>query len=219
LLTAFLSLAAISCRDSLGIDDVKVVPADARILPLNLGNQWTFHVTQYNDSGNIINEYDVVHAIISEKLINGEKWYVQDQGSPPPGVTATMTNRPDGLWYEKGTSEFSTDTPYLVVSYPAVLKKRYIVGRFTNTFDKKVYEIYRYAESVNHQLTVPAGNFYCLKFNDILALSDGTIVQEPLNSIYYAPNRGLVKRERFRLNNKNEIFVSEKWELKSYVIK
>lgn len=213
-----LPLLAISCRDSLGIDDVKIVPEDALILPLKVGNEWTYHITQYNDSGVVINQYDLKYVIISEKVINGETWYVQDQGSQPPGVTATMTNRKDGLWYEKGTSEFSKDMPYLVVSYPATLGKEYLVSRYTNSFDKKIYTVFRSAESVNWKLTVPAGNFYCLKYVDKLRLEDGSLVQEPLNVIYYAPNRGLIKRERYSAGE-NDLFISEMWELKNFVVK
>ena len=211
-----LILSLFSCEDAIDIVGPRYeFPEDADIKPLRVGNTWEYYITYFSD-GEASETDSIVHTIVEELNVGGENWYVEDQGYTNPRITLTITNRSDGLWSNHGTMEFSEDEPYKLVEYPARSKTEYIVGRFT--LSGETYEIYRNSEEVKDYIEVPAGRFRCIKYNDRLVTTDGQTVQDPLNILYYSPNYGMVKRERFKTNNFGALIISELWELKEYKI-
>lgn len=198
----------ISCVDSHGLDIYESRAHKADILPLLIGNSWTYGVSLYNEFGDIIEEYEIVYAIMDEVTIADEQWYVQDQGLPAPGVKTYLVNRSDGLWQKSNINS----PPLRLVQYPIYNNSSEKVGQFYNSKTQKTYDIHRTASSLNVNLNVKAGNFRTIAYLDFIK-DDSSALQDTLNLIHYAPNKGMIKRIRYKQADNGELYLSEKWEL------
>jgi hypothetical protein len=202
-----------SCKDSMGIEpNVKIIPEPALIKPLNLGDSWTYLVTDFDSLGNKISSDNVTNLIISNQIINGETWFVEKQGSTTPDITTTQINRPDGLWSYNSTNGFK------IVSYPITLNEEFTVNQYTDN-SGTLMEIIRKAIAVNITIHVPAGKFQTIKYIDRLQKSGGETINPNLNILYYAPNVGLVYTERYIRSKSGKILLFEKQELVISILK
>ncbi len=202
-----------SCiKDSLGLDVFEKIPHEAVILPLEIGNYWRYKITLYNEDNKSKEESEQLYTIIDKISINEEIWYIQDQGLPPPSVLTYLTNRNDGLW-QKSTPN---SEPLRITQYPVVYDKSFKVGSFFNPSENKYYDIKREAVSVNNLINTQAGRFKTICYLDFVA--DGDIIyQDTLNIIFYAPNKGLILRMRYKQKtHNNELYLYERWELIEY---
>lgn len=82
------------------------------IMPLKVGNTWTFRVSIYDTNGVPFSSSDEVLSITRDTTIGNEKWF--RFGS------SWVTNRSDGLWRLTNSG-----TAYLVFKYPAKVNDTY----------------------------------------------------------------------------------------------
>jgi hypothetical protein len=101
-----LAVILVSCNNS----ESPCVPVKTSgpIVPLAIGNQWVYHITEFAD-GSVTRSYYDTLTIRRDTLINGEKWYFYYGGF--------WTNRSNGLW---GVFQVTKDsvTPVLIYPYP-----------------------------------------------------------------------------------------------------
>jgi hypothetical protein len=110
------------------------------IIPLAIGNEWIYRVTQYQDESGIIGfvHYDTMR-VIRDSLIGGEKWYLMTDG--------WSTNRSDGLWGLYYVTPDST-IPVLLWKYPAKS------GEVIRKLDDSIMVV-----SIDSAISIPYGCF------------------------------------------------------------
>ncbi len=211
----FILLIKLSCiEDSLGLDTFEKIPHDAVILPLEIGNYWKYSIISYDEGNNKIDNFDLTFTIIDKIEIDGEFWYLQDQGLPPPMVTTYLRNKQDGLWQK---SSFNAEA-IRITKYPIILNEAFKVGSIYKPNENKYYDIIRKSVSTNNIIFTKAGKFNTICYLDYISEGE-RIIQDTLNIIYYAPNKGMVMRKRYRvIKNSDKLFLAEKWELTDYKV-
>jgi len=208
ILFLFLTLYIYGCVDSAGLDTARIEPQEAEILPLAEGNNWTYGVTQFDEAGENSFSGETYHAIINAE--NG--WYVQEQGTP--GINAYLQNSSEGLLIKSGPS----GTPGLVVPYPVNQQEEVFVSSYKDITSGKTISIYRIATGVNQKIQTEAGSFTSIKYIDITKDDAGNVIQNPLNVLLYAPNYGLIIRERYKEKQNGDLYLAERMELKAYTL-
>lgn len=175
--------------------DCPVVIPDSVIVPLAIGNQWLSHVTQYNSSGGIIDEFEASTIVTGDTVINDSTWYLVDDNAA--GLGGILTNMDDGAW-----TYFPDSTPAaaLVLRYPASAGQSYPYYSVTVNID-----------ATNASVTVPAGTFSCYYYR-LSAPIIGTV-----GKIWAAPNIGVIKAEQYDLDFIT-VYLAARVELLSYGI-
>lgn len=215
LITILLFIAVSCVEDSLGLDVFEKIPHDAVILPLSIGNYWKYSIIFYERDNSKIDKTEQIFTIIDKVEISNEIWYLQDQGLPEPKVITYLTNKKDGLWQKNSPHS----EPLRITQYPIQKNQGFKVGSLYNSNEKKYYDIIRKAVSVNNIIQTGAGKFNTICYLDYL-VEGNRIIQDTLNIIFYAPNKGMVLRERYKtLKDSDGLFLSEKWELVDYKVK
>ena len=89
------------------------------IMPLKIGNQWTYDLEAYYAPNQPPSEYYVYYITVTDTVsINSEKWYTTTISIPSEGYLFTIyyINRSDGLYFR--TSTAANDSVYLRFKYP-----------------------------------------------------------------------------------------------------
>jgi hypothetical protein len=191
------------------------------IMPLHIGNTWIYHVTEYDDKGNISKEFDDTIYVEKEHSINNEIWYDVSWFRYNSPNIRTLTNTNVGL-IEKTDCD---SIPNLVAEFPVthntylVCKNDYYPILIQDPIDTtktivvfaKLY-IWCNVESVK-QYSVPAGTYDCYKYTDWGEMVRDTIytIYNPIEISYFTPDLGLIKEEWYQ----NEILYRD-YELISY---
>ncbi len=179
--TLLLITAAFACdKDSTG-------PDDSHILPLALGNSWTFSVYTIHTDGTTTSVHTETTEIISSTVIEGETWYIPQfiQGDDTlGGITTTFwTNRGNGLYEMKIPDH---PEPYLLYKYPAQKGEAYSLPFTTETIAQ--------IKSIDTLVDVPYGNnFKCYHYN----IADGSIIDAPVSDHFLKPNLGFVLKRTY----------------------
>jgi hypothetical protein len=162
------------------------------IIPLSVGNQWIYLVTDGTASSSRCVRDTVMSQISHDTTIQNEKWYVVESHSHPsiPSgntkkySTILWLNRTDGLWAVplRPGMQFP---PCLVVKYPASVNDSWQIHGW---LDSDII-LTPTLVSPTTRVDVPAGQFVCnkIEYRDSLSLL-------PAKS-YYAINIGLIKSE------------------------
>ena len=79
-----------SC-DSNNVVENKPTNKQSVIIPLSVGNEWTYKQTRYDTNGVAISSYNFNSTISSDTLLGNEIWYRKSDGE-------YAINRNDGLW-------------------------------------------------------------------------------------------------------------------------
>jgi hypothetical protein len=146
------------------------------ILPLAVGNQWYTFVTEFNESGQVTDEYVAIGWVEGDSIIDDSTWYIMTSDA----VSASLwTNKDDGAW----TWTDSVGQPQvLMMKYPATPGESYPVYSITVTVEDTLAEI-----------TVPAGTFYCHYYRAHIPIF-GTV-----GKVWAAPYVGVVRAEEYGL--------------------
>jgi hypothetical protein len=173
------------------------------IMPLNLGNQWTFQMTSLDSLGNVTQRYDngrmvdnvtIGSLIVSrDTMIQNERWYFF---GPSSTASTLLTNRSDGLWMM--TLGQVSWAPGLFAKYPAHLNETWL-GPDSSTIK---------LTAGNITLTVPQGTFTCLQYSH-LSKYNGDVTY----TMYFSPGVGFVKEEQFAKTRGGRTFVQMRMEL------
>jgi hypothetical protein len=118
-------------------------PIIGTIMPLKVGNSWTFRVNFNDTNGVPISTSDVTLSITRDTTMGNEKWH--SLGS------SWATNRSDGLW-----SLNNAGNAYLVLKYPAKVNDTY------NSDGEQIV-----VTSINQAVTVAQGQFSCYVYRSL----------------------------------------------------
>jgi hypothetical protein len=162
------------------------------IVPLSVGNQWIYIVTDSTAASGRFIQDTVTMQITHDTTIQNEKWYVVESQSHPfiptdatkKYSTAIWINRADGLWvgpHDPGIP-FSA---YLSIKYPASVNDSWQHPRGDDSYPIIIPTV----TSTNARVDVPAGQFICyeIEYKDSVTLVPG--------KTYYAINIGFIKSE------------------------
>ena len=169
------------------------------LMPLNVGNQWTYQNTMVDSSGVVRFSSTIIYKIFRDTLIQNEKWYLYGTNTTP---SAWMANRADGLWIMPAPGNISQSRVWY--KYPANVNDSWIVFNAAVTL-----------AAANISLTVPLGTFSCLQYT----VSD-TSSGAGLETIYFAPGKGIIKFEYSSIILSPELIPAvNKKELKGVILK
>jgi hypothetical protein len=162
------------------------------IVPLSVGNQWIYLVTDSTASSGRFIVDTITVQIIRDTTIQNEKWYMAERHShtfiPTDASkkynTALWINRADGHWvgpYGPGMQFLL----YLAVKYPASVNDSWQLPQWDYTYPIITPTVI----STNVRVDVPAGQFVCyeIEYRDSVTLVP--------SKAYYAINIGLIKSE------------------------
>jgi hypothetical protein len=158
--------------------DCPPAPIDSVILPLTIGNQWITDVVEYNEYGQIVDEYTGTGTVIGDTAIESRTWYFMETDSGGTD-TSLWTNKENGAW---AWTDSSGSPEVLMLKYPASPGESY-----------PVYDVTVTVESTNTEETVPAGSFTCYYYRAHIPIF-GTV-----GRIWAAPNIGVVRAEEYGL--------------------
>jgi hypothetical protein len=133
-----LLFAFIACNE----DNVIVNPPSEtlEIVPLKIGNYWSYQTTTYDTLGNIVNSVVDSFSVVSDTLINGKKYFIFSTGvlrwNNDAGFWITMS--PDSLLLYKYPANVGDEYPYFKV----ICKDSLIVS------PKGTFKCYGYSGSV-----------------------------------------------------------------------
>ena len=144
----------------------RIIPA-GEIVPLKVGNQWTYKVKIFDEFGTVTDSSHETVKIMNEVVIENELWYVDNDGN-------VQTNRADGRWVR-------SDVAYLVEKFPCKLNEMYRLID-TITFVR--------VRGVDEPVSVPAGRYLTYIYQ---WMRNGFLVGD----FYYTPNVGMVKSEKY----------------------
>src|SRR5688572_22604989 len=119
-ITFLITLPMFGCNNSASTDDN--TPQGGSIVPLKVGNRWTYMTTHYGADGIVSTTGSNTIEVIEDTLINAETWYKLGKYSffPFPYDSTYNTNRTDG-YYLYTSNPYGEYAPELDVPYPAVV--------------------------------------------------------------------------------------------------
>ncbi|MFV1885399.1 MAG: hypothetical protein ACMZ7B_12995 [Balneola sp.] len=100
IVTLILGSFIFSCSNSTSSNEVEKIS-----LPLKVGNSWTYQITYINYSTNspeIVKELDEVFTVISDTLIDGDKWFFISSSNESLNrlMGGYYSNQEDGIHYK-----------------------------------------------------------------------------------------------------------------------
>jgi hypothetical protein len=119
-----------------------------QIMPLKIGNSWTFSRATFDANGHTVIIDTLTETIVRDTIINNERWYIALLSSGDSSRTDLMTNRADGLWGRR------YDEAFIAINYPMA------VGDTLGDDG-----LFMTLESDTTSITVPAGDFSCYNYH------------------------------------------------------
>jgi uncharacterized protein DUF3108 len=161
------------------------------IVPLDSGNRWTYLVTQYTGGGGI-QRIDTIGNVIGAPLtFNGNSGYYPSDCACKYGFLHYSGN--DLVAYDS-----SDKTSSIVLRYPMGSDESIIVVDSIDQQGLRLQGTLRML-STNASVTVPAGTFSCVKYEDLYLYGADTFLDTAqIIYRYYAPGVGLVMQEQYR---------------------
>jgi len=189
----------ISCEDH----PTKSNPFPAEMIPLKMGNSWSYVRTNYDSTGIVEYTEDITSTIDKDTLIDELTWY--GYSDTPEGIW--FANKSDGYWgfarWNNGNA--IVDTMILIYKYPA------IVG---DVFDFPSFR--REIVSTNELITVPAGSYKTIHYSDTFLDSSNYLLDS--FEIFVAQGIGLIKRVQIGRKQDGTRFMVFEEELENYTL-
>ena len=173
--------------------DCEVVIPDPEIVPLSIGNNWMYHVVEYNSSGGITDEYDTTSTVVDDTVLVDSIWYVVEDGTG--AMSGIVSNWDEGLWTH---SPDSTPSEILALKFPATIGDSY-----------PVYSVTVHIDDTDANITVPAGTFNCYYYRMTVPIF-GTV-----GKIWASPDVGIIKAEAYEMGLFT-LYLAQRIELLSY---
>ena len=194
-----LSLAFLfSCTDSTSPEDSKL-----NLIPLKLGNSWSYNFTMYDSSG--VESYSKIQTetIDKDTTILNNTWY--SYSNTPHGVW--YCNKSDGHWgyLEAPLTATQKDTSMLIYKFP--VSGGEIYGNTENPVE---------VISTDKKITVPAGIFEVIHTISHFPVSDNYLLHS--FETFIAPGIGKIKTMQIGKKAIGDKFTVYKKELLSYSI-
>lgn len=166
-------LMNLSCGNSDDEQSVSTPGTPNVILPMQVGNSWTYQRMSYDTQGAIVALDTMTERIARDTLIYGERWYIWETVS---GLSIG-TLRSDGYWELVGYE------PALWLRYPASLNDTYTITETGPTI---------HVLALDTLIAAPYGTIHCIAYEQ-LSSRDG--VRARID--YCAANTGLVRTDEF----------------------
>ncbi len=165
-----------------GDDDDPTGPNQGgEIYPMAIGNTWTYEVVDFDTSGIEESRDTIWTTVVRDTVIEGETWYVTESLDDEDGIHLSYcTSRSDGFWADWPEEQ-------LYYKYPANVGDRYMVDEDTVV-----------VESLSESVTVPAGQFNCVRYNvrdNMFPLSTNSWLSPEVGLV---SDRGLSTESRWR---------------------
>ncbi|MCK5125220.1 MAG: hypothetical protein KAR42_03100 [candidate division Zixibacteria bacterium] len=185
------STNAISTSDASGNSSESITGkmADADIIPLNLGNLWTYQMFQIDTTNGKMNPTQkITYAIHRDTVMDNEVWYLIE-GMGPNGTWGI--NRDDGFWIIGPTGQ-----PILLAKFPGQIGDEY--SKITGAAI-----IINRIESTGESVTVPSGSYFCYKYAQEFGGKSRT------SYAYYSPGVGMVRLEVMNESLSKAVMIGE----------
>lgn len=181
-----LALAAfllIGCSEKEKSDDEFATPdflaqkreGKTKLIPFDINIEWVYEMHALDTSTHSMRIFKIdTFKVISDTMIGGTSWYEIDGLGQDKGF---MSNQNEGLYFAQYGSE-----PFLWAKYPAELGDTFTVTMGT-------FEARNQLTAVDLETIVPAGIFYCHKYQQKIGPKGIT------TNFYFAPGVGLIKME------------------------
>ncbi|HET9135176.1 MAG TPA: hypothetical protein VFO76_00955 [Candidatus Kapabacteria bacterium] len=175
------SVVSIGCSNSAdGSDSGSTAITGKQLLPLKVGNVWTYHNQEWNDDGSV-NEDDVKQiTILRDTTFDGH-----------PAFYSIAFDKP-AVFYYVGNDLYNQS--YDAFQIPQKLGEEVIVDDTSSASSTRNSILLR---SSNIPVTVPAGNFNCVQIDALRFFKNasGQLDSNSIDSKYYAQNIGMIKEE------------------------
>lgn len=156
---------------------------------LNVGNKWTYSITEFNPDGSIERSWVDTMIIVGTTIINGKEYFRYDSTKFHTGSLQRVDDM--GLWF---WSTYSS-TERLGIKYPSFEGE--VWHRDTNTINfgphanDKEYSSLEYLKN-DTTITTEAGTFSCsITTEKSILASDGSVIG--FDSIFVDPKYGMIK--------------------------
>ena len=163
------------------------------LMPLKVGNQWTYLLKAYDTSGTAMVTDTITFALLRDTTIQNEKWYFIVAGA---SAVELLANRPDGLWYRRIGPD--GQSPVLFAKYPASVNDTWI------GIDSSTARVV----STNAGISVPKGTYTCFHYT----YAD-KYYQFVTSARFFAVGIGFVRDEYYNLTNSGRTYVAMRREL------
>ena len=217
LLPVFILLAGLGLSSCSIPSNSKPSGTMADLLPLTVGDLWTYHHQVFKDDGTILLDTTQDHLIRSQQMF---------QGTPTYEISVAGDTLRDLQIYISGTSLLRlTNINHVlllkrILYYPSGIGKTIVISDSTIPTSQLETKVIMILRSDNESVTVPAGTFSCNHFDEyqlrgIAPALDTT----PLFSIYLASGIGEIQEKDYALNS-NHVQITRQWDqLVSYKLK
>ncbi len=166
------------------------------LMPLAVGNQWEYAITDYDTNSVVISVDTVLLEIVKDTLIQNMTFSIITANGVRDPEIFWPSNQSDGVWV---FIPFDS-TLALAFKYPASVGDRITFGQ-----DSMVVAY------TNKSVTVPAGTFPCYQYNQY---SSGLLEQ-----IWsFSPNVGMIKAEDYARTPGGTLYLDEQLELISFYL-
>lgn len=173
------------------------------VIPLTMGNSWSYNYTYLDDNGNQTNSGKMESTIDKDTTVSDITYYRYSNHH-----LVWYTNKDDG--YRAFNSIPDKETEILMYKYP--VSKGDIYG--TSEYSVEVI-------SVNEKITVPFGTFNVIHYSTTKLNSNSIMNNYEVKSLetFVAPGIGLVKRIFIAIDSNGGEFVVNSEELESCRLK
>lgn len=165
------------------------------VFPLKVGNKWTYQNTYYNLDGSIdtTNGSDSVIFLVDSAIVYNSI----------PAYAMTIVEK--SIMYYLNTDLFMVDqfsgNPRLILRYPMNINETILIKDTTYSSGGRSKNILRYV-SDNVSITVPAGTFNCINYEQISLNGEKDALDTTFRSnIYLSFGIGLIKEDSYRISN------------------
>jgi hypothetical protein len=142
---------------------------DCEIIPLEVGNSWTYEIISYDTTGNETGRDTSINIVDEMRTFNSELWYHIDH--------RWYTNRNDGIFH---LEFFNVSPQEMYLKYPASLGDQFFCDTLYCPFYKEV-------TSIDTIIINNLGGFYCYGYKTVYDY--GTLYFD-----YVAPGIGVIRR-------------------------
>lgn len=209
-----ITFAIIGCKESpLGLEE-NVREEYSVILPLDIDNQWTYSITEFDAHGNIINNYHQETKISDVHVINNEDWFRVENHPYRDFSSVLLSNRNNGQWLWL-LDDYQN--PVLDYKYAAHLNDQYHQPFFDDL--QATINIRRTVTHTHSEIMVNNKLYTCKEYTDDILNNDGSIKIEKNSITYFTIDVGIVKRLEYEENQTEGRFLKRQIELVNYNLK
>ncbi|MFD2515578.1 hypothetical protein ACFSRY_17020 [Pontibacter locisalis] len=194
-----LSVALFSCRKDEDVEPIE------EYMPLQVGNHWIYHVSDYDSEGNVVGNSSFTRAVVKDTVINGGKWYILNDGN-------IVQNNRDGYVY---FNRFNRAGDQAVILY-----QNAATGGIGYMYEYPNYKLWLLTTRTYETtpLVTQLGNFpsYVFTIERQYIQPNSPTTNSTWQKDYISPGLGMVRSDRFYAGSADVLF--RRYELISYLV-